>query len=482
MDLLIISAVIVLLIGFNAFFVAVEFSAVSARRARVAQLADEGSAVAQRLLTIFEDPQQLDMYISSCQLGITIASLTLGFYGQESILEWLAPTLARLDGNMQVLVQSITALMILLLLTALQVILGELVPKNIGLRYPERLAILTAGPMQWVRLLFRPLIWVLNGSARAIVRLLGAQAINEHAHIHSPEEIMMLVEESSAGGVLDKEERRLLVNTLQLRHVTARRVMIPRNQMLAAALDDAPEAMLALLATSPYSRLPLYEESIDKIVGMVHIKDLLLLVRRSEDREQRAENREQRAESRGQRTENREQRAESREQRTETGAPSAVRSIMYPVQFIPDSTLIEEVMTQMQRKHHNLAIVIDEYGGTAGMIAFEDLVEEIIGEFQDEFDATTAPVKVRGDNRISVRGDVDIEDLNTLLDLELPDNVANTIGGLVTSTLGEIPEVGETVELAGTTIHVDKMERNRVAEVSITVSPEQVARVQEAQT
>ena len=458
MDLLIIIAVIVLLIGFNAFFVAVEFSSVSARRARLAQLADEGSAVAQHLLTIFEDPHQLDMYISSCQLGITIASLTLGFYGQESILEWFEPTLARLDGNTQVLVQLITAVVILLLLTALQVILGELVPKNIGLRYPERLAILTAGPMQWVRLLFRPLIWVLNGSAQAIVRLLGAEAINEHAHIHSPEEIMMLVEESSAGGVLDKEERRLLVNTLQLRHVTARRVMIPRNQMLAAALDDAPEAMLNLLATSPYSRLPLYEESIDKIVGMVHIKDLLLLVKEARDGEQGAGGKEQ-----------------------AVGTPS-VRSIMYPVQFIPDSTLIEDVMTQMQRKHHNLAIVIDEYGGTAGMIAFEDLVEEIIGEFEDEFDAATAPVKVRGDNRISVRGDVAIEDLNTLLELELPSSIANTIGGLVTSTLGEIPAVGETVELAGTTIRVDKMERNRVAEVSITVSPEQIARVQEVQT
>jgi len=464
-DLLTIIAVIVLLIGFNAFFVAVEFSSVSARRARLAQLADEGSAVAKHLLTIFEDPHQLDMYISSCQLGITIASLTLGFYGQESILEWLEPTLARLDGNTQVLVQSITAVVILLLLTALQVILGELVPKNIGLRYPERLAILTAGPMQWVRLLFRPLIWVLNGSAQAIVRLLGAEAINEHAHIHSPEEIMMLVEESSAGGVLDKEERRLLVNTLQLRHVTARRVMIPRNQMLAAALDDAPEAMLNLLATSPYSRLPLYEESIDKIVGMVHIKDLLLLVKEARDREQGARGREQGAGGKEQ----------------VVGTPS-VRSIMYQVQFIPDSTLIEDVMTQMQRKHHNLAIVIDEYGGTAGMIAFEDLVEEIIGEFQDEFDATTAPVKVRSDNRISVRGDVDIEDLNTLLELELPSSIANTIGGLVTSTLGEIPAVGETVELAGTTIRVDKMERNRVAEVSITVSPEQIARVPEVQT
>lgn len=457
MDFLIIIAVIVLLIGLNAFFVAVEFSAVSARRARLAQLADGGSGAAHQLLAIFEDPNQLDMYISSCQLGITVASLTLGFYGQENILELLEPVLERLDGSIQVLVRSVTALVILLLLTTLQVVLGELIPKNIGLRYPERLAILTSGPMQWVRLLFQPLIWVLNGSARAIVRLLGAETINEHAHIHSPEEIMMLVEESSAGGVLNKEERRLLVNTLQLRHVTARRVMIPRNQMLAAALDDAPQAMLKLLAASPYSRLPLYEESIDKIVGMVHIKDLLLLVQDGEIGKQGPATSEWRP------------------------TTPTVRTIMHPVLFIPDSTLIEEVMAQMQRKHHNLAIAIDEYGGTAGMIAIEDLVEEIIGEFQDEFDATTAPVKVRGDNRISVRGDVEVEDLNELLVLALPTDQVNTISGLVISTLGKIPKVGETVQLAGTALHVEKMDQNRVAEVSITVSPEQLARVKEVQ-
>lgn len=451
MDFLIIGAIIIFLIGINAFFVAAEFSTVSARRARLAQLADEGSQTARTLLTILEDPQKLDLYISSCQLGITIASLSLGFFGQERIMEALAPQLARLSGNVQTVVQSILAIVILIVLTALQVILGELIPKNVGLRYPERLSMLTAGPMSWARTLFRPLIWVLNGSALAIVRLLGAQAVNEHVHIHSPEEIMLLVEESSAGGVLDKEERRLLVNTLQLRHVTARRVMIPRNRMLAAALDEPPATMLQLLADSPYSRLPLYEESIDKIVGMVHIKDLLLLLHGV------------------------------------TTMPdnklvvASVRDIIHPVQFIPDSTQIEDVMVQMQRKHHNLAIVIDEYGGTAGMIAFEDLVEEIIGEFQDEFDTATTPLKLRPDNRLLVRGDVAVDDLNDLLSLDLPVDITHTIGGLVVSILGRIPNHGEEVEIAGTILRVEKMEQNSVDEVSITVSANQIMQLEEAQ-
>lgn len=451
MDFLIIAAIIIFLIGINAFFVAAEFSTVSTRRARLAQLADEGSQTARTLLTILEDPKKLDLYISSCQLGITIASLSLGFFGQERIMEALAPQLARLSGNLQTVVQSILAIAILIVLTALQVILGELIPKNVGLRYPERLSMLTAGPMSWARTLFRPLIWVLNGSALAIVRLLGAQAVNEHVHIHSPEEIMLLVEESSAGGVLDKEERRLLVNTLQLRHVTARRVMIPRNRMLAAALDEPPATMLQLLADSPYSRLPLYEESIDKIVGMVHIKDLLLLLH-------------------GVTT-----------MPDNKPAVASVRDIIHPVQFIPDSTQIEDVMAQMQRKHHNLAIVIDEYGGTAGMIAFEDLVEEIIGEFQDEFDTATTPLKLRPDNRLLVRGDVAVDDLNDLLSLDLPAGITHTIGGLVVSVLGRIPNLGEEVDIAGTTLRVEKMEQNSVAEVTIAVSTDQITQLEEAQ-
>ncbi len=456
MNFLVIFAVIALLIGLNAFFVAAEFSTVSARRARLAQLADEGNPTARQLLAILEDPQKLDMYISSCQLGITIASLSLGFYGQSRMMAELAPQLARLDGRMQVIVQSVLAALILIMLTMLQVILGELIPKNVGLRYPEQLSIATAGPMAWARTLFRPLIWVLNGAARAIVRLLGVQTMNEHAHIHSPEEIMMLVEESSAGGVLDKEERRLLVNTLQLRHRTARRVMIPRNRMLAAAIDEPLTAMLSLLADSPYSRLPLYEDSIDQIVGVVHIKELLLLLHRPEAII-----------------------SELGTPATETTVnPSSLRSIMHPAQFVPASTLIEDVMTQMQRHHQNLAIVIDEYGGTAGMIAFEDLVEEIIGEFQDEFDTAAPGLTLTPDNRIVASGDVNVDDLNELLGLYLPTDSVNTIGGLVINVLGKIPQAGEEVKIANIPIRVEKMEQNRVAKISIGATAAQIKQLQ----
>lgn len=453
MSLPIIFAVILFLITINGFYVAAEFSAVSARRARLAQLADEGNLTAQSLLTIFEDPQKLDLYISTCQLGITIASLTLGFFGQSSLVTWLEPQLARLGAGTPVIAQLVAATTILLLLTMLQVILGELIPKNIGLRYPERLAILTAGPMRWSRLLFRPLIALLNGSAQALLRLLGVRAISEHAHVHSPEEIMMLVEESSAGGVLNKEERRLLVNTLQLRHVTARRVMIPRNRMLAASVDQPIREIFDLLADSTYSRLPLYEESIDKIVGIVHLKDLLLLLH------QQATN--------------------ANDPVGDQARAVTLQDITYPVLYVPDSTLIEDVMVQLQRNHHNLAVVIDEYGGTAGMLALEDLVEEIIGEFQDEFDATPPAVHLRLDDRVYVRGDVDVDQLNELLGNHLPSDAANTIGGLMISQLGHVPGEGEEVQIKDIIIRIEKMDQNSVTEVSIAISPEQVMHLQE---
>jgi CBS domain containing-hemolysin-like protein len=259
---------------------------------------------------------------------------------------------------------------------------------------------------------------------------------------------MFMVKESSAGGVLDQEERRLLVNTLELRHTTARRAMIPRNRMIAAPIERPCQELFQLLADSPYSRLPLYEESIDNIVGVVHLKDLMLL------------------------------------QYTSTTQPgqdqsSQLRQILHEAQFVPDSMLIEDVMALLQQTHSNVAIVIDEYGGTAGLITFEDLVEEIIGEFQDEFDPENSALVLQDNERMLVRGDVQIEDLNELLGIYLPTDNVDTVGGLVTSTLGRIPNIGEEVTIGETILRVEKMAQNRVLEISLPVSPTQVERLQE---
>jgi putative hemolysin len=448
-SLLLIFAVVAFLIAVNGLYVAAEFSAVSARRPRLAQLADAGDGNARAILDTISDPRKLDVYIAACQVGITVSSLMLGFYAQSQIVSRAAPFFDNFSAGVRTVVQPVASVSILLGLTILQVILGELIPKNIGIQFPERLVLWTAAPMQWSLAFFRPLIWLLNGSGRLLLRLFRVRAVAEHAHVHSPEEIVLMVEESSAGGVLDREERRLLVNTLQLRKQTVRKIMVPRSQMLAAEVEMPAEELFRLLAGSVYSRLPLYEGSVDKIVGLVHLKDLLQL------------------------------RYWQRHPAAAGDQPQNVRQVMHPVLFVPDSIPIEEVIAQMQAMRQNVAIVVDEYGGTAGLVTFEDLMEEIIGDFQDEFDPENPALRLIGKNQLVARGDVQLEDLSQLLGIHFASPDVDTIGGLVTMTLGKIPTVGEKAEFGGIRVRVEKMDGHRVAEVLVQLTPEQFAQLKE---
>ncbi len=392
MAFLIVLSITTLLIGINALYVAAEFSTVSTRRSRLAQLAADGNSLAISLQPIIENPHLLDRYIATCQLGITISSLLLGFYAQSGAAAYLEPQLVRLGVFSAVAAQSITATGLLLLFTILQAVLGELVPKNIGIREPERLALATSVPTRWSMSLFRPLIWFFNGSGMFLMRLFGLSAETEHTHVHAPEEILMLVEESEAGGLLHQEERRLLQNTLQMRQILIRQVMIPRTRLLVAPVDEPCEALLSRLAASSYSRLPLYEGSIDNIVGVVHLKDLLCLFHLTDQKD--------------------------------------VRAVMRPVLFVPETMRVEQVLTQLQRDHHYIAVVLDEFGGTSGMVTLKDLVEEIFGEFKDEFDLPVPQYRLMEGGRLRVRGDVSIRDLNDWLDLLLAHDDVDTIGGL----------------------------------------------------
>ena len=439
MTILVFVAAISLLIFVNAFYVAAEFSAVSAHRPRLAQLADDGNPHAAFVVDVVESPRKLDTFVAACQVGITVSSLALGYYGQAQLLSLVTPLFDALQPGVRILVNSVSAIGVLLFLTILQVILGELLPKNVGILHPERLSVLTAPGMRWSIRLLRPLIWIFNGSGNIILRLIGANVSSEHVHVHSPAEIEILVEESSAGGVLDDEERRLLINTLRLRNLTAHRVMIPRNAMLAAPVSSSCEVLFTLLANSPFSRLPLYADTIDTIVGAVHLKDLMRAVY--------SEN------------------------------PTAVspRECMHTVVHVPESAEVEKVMSLMQSEHLNLAVVVDEYGGTAGMIALEDLIEEIVGEFHDEFDLESPSVELLADGSLKARGDVPIDDISSLLNVRFPPTGADTIGGLILVSLGRIPKAGDTVVAVGVPIRVDRVVGNRVVTVNIALTEEQAA-------
>lgn len=441
--------IISILILLNALYVAAEFATVSSRRSRLVQIAAEGNPLARILVPIVRDRRRLDTYVATCQIGITISSLLLGFFGQSK----LTPAVAALISGSQIggpeilptaAALSITATLVLILLTTLQVILGELVPKSIGIQYPEQLALLTTLPMRWSTILFKPLIWIFNGSGRLILRLLGMSHDIEkaHTHVHTAREILLLVEESSAGGLLDREERRLVKNSLELRQINIRQVMIPRTRIFSAPVQESCENLLTLLADSPYSRLLLHDESVDNIVGVLHLKDLLCL-------------------------------------KLHGGQPD-VRAAMRSVHYIPETTPASVVFSLLQKQRYHVAIVLDEFGGTAGMVTLEDLVEEIFGELQDEFDEETSPpIRVLSNEWVAVRGDMLVDELNEALGLYLTSEGVDTVGGWVLNSLGRVPDVGEEIVFENTCLVVDAMKGKGVDAVRIQVTQEQIERLEE---
>jgi CBS domain containing-hemolysin-like protein len=440
MNWLIIGLVISALIAFNALYVAAEFSAVSTRRSRMAQLANDGNRVAKTLLFIVEDPKRLDTYVATCQVGITISSLVLGAYSRSAVAPLLSPWLKNLGNFDDVAALTISITLVLLFSTMLQVVVGELIPKNIGIQYPERLAIMTAVPMQWSITFFKPLIWLFNGSGQIIMKLFSSRIISEHAHLHDPDEIVRLVEESTQGGLIQQEERRLLKNTLEMRELAVRQVMIPRTRMMAAPNNLTLDELFRLVAQSQYSRFPLFQGSIDNIVGVVHLKDLLCIGR---------------------------------------AAGRDINDVMRQVPFVPETMLVKTVISLLQRRHLQMAIVLDEYGGTAGMVTLEDLIEEIFGELQDEFDPDNPPLRVVGD-RIWIRGDMLVSDLNQSLETELPESDVDTIGGLTLNSIGHVPSVGEEIWIDGIKIKVEQMSGRGVTSLSTASTPELLEKLQQA--
>lgn len=419
---------ILVLIALNALYVAAEFSTVSARKARLSQMSVEGYPYAEHILKIVEDPRNLDTYVATCQVGITLSSLILGFYGQFRLSGFIAPLFENLDGLSSFAAESISAAVILVGLSIFQIVLGELVPKNVGIQFPERLATLTAVPMRWSENLFKPLIWLFNGSGILLMRILKLEANTEHTHIHSPEEIVFLIDESGAGGAINPEERRLLRNTLQMREAMIRQLMIPRARMLAAPHTLTTNQLLKLVSESPYSRVPVFEETIDNILGVVHLRDLLCL------------------------------------QINDT--PQSIPAILHPIPFVPETMPVKDVFSLLQRKHFQVAVVLDEYGGTAGMVTLEDLLEEIFGDLQDEFDRETPLYQIRPNNRIWIPGDMLVYQVNALFHFNLPEDQFDTIGGMLLNTIGHVPIVSDEIGIGGRHFRVEKMSGRGVAMIS----------------
>lgn len=422
----IVVAVVILLTAVMALYVAAEFAAVSSRRTRVEELADGGNRLAVSLLPILKDPIQLDRYIAACQIGITLSSLIVGFYGQAQLTPVIAPWLSGTFGVPEPAAAPITSVVILVLLTALQVVFGELLPKSVAVRYPERVALSTMLPMRWSLVMLRPLIAVLNGSALILMRRLGLHHAGEHSHVHSPEELEFLFRESARGGYIDAGEREMLENVLHIRTRTARQIMVPRTRMVTASATATPRQLLPELVASPHTRFPVIGETSDEILGMVHLRELFSFAQEHPEGD--------------------------------------LMGMIKPLPLLPESISVSELWAELRQQRVHMAVLFDEYGGVAGLVTLEDVIEEVVGELQDEFDHEIEAVRELGDGRVRLRGDLLVAAVNNRFLLDLPTDT-DTIGGLVMEKLEHSPRVGERLELVGVHLQVEAVAEGAVTDV-----------------
>jgi len=425
-----------LLVFLNGFFVAAEFSLVGARRTRIMQLADEGNAGAQAAQ---EAMHHLDNYIAATQLGITLASLALGWIGEPAVAHLFEPLLRLLPGSIaDAAGHTASVVLAFAVVTTLHIVLGELAPKSIALQRPEATAIIVARPTTWFLRLFRPIIFVMNRVGNGVVRLLGFEPAAEHQQVHSAEELEMLVHSSQEAGLIGAGEELLLRRAFDFSDIQVREVMQPRVEVVAFDLDTPLDTLLQRIAHEHHhSRYPVYRGSIDNTIGILHTKDLLDAV------------------------------VARPELLTDPNAPFDLQGLLREPLYLPAVVSVDKVLERMQRTQRQLAVVLDEYGGVAGIATMEDILEELVGEVQDEFDSEAQPPPPEGDGAIVVDG---LTSLNELIDrFGQPDGhpQSTTIGGYVAEQLDRIPETGDTVRFGDYEVIVEEMDEMRVARVCV---------------
>jgi CBS domain containing-hemolysin-like protein len=417
-------ASVVFLVLLNAFFVAAEFALVGARKTRLDELAGRGD---RKALLARKALDSLDRYISATQLGITLASLGLGWIGEpalagliEGAFTWLPTPLAAASTH------TVASVIAFSIITALHIVLGELVPKAVALLFPEAVSGWVAAPLMGFAWVMHAPIWVLNGTANRLLRLLRIDPPGEHERLHSPDEIRMLVEQSEEGGSLGKEDARLIEGVFEFSEKTAQEVMTPRTQMVALEKELTVEEAADVVAQARRSRYPVYGESLDDIVGVVHAKDVLTAMRQRPG--------------------------------------STVGTICRPPLFVPGTREVEDVLADMKRLKVHLALVLDEYGGTAGLVTMEDLLEEIVGDIFDEYDRAERP-QPAAEGAPLIDGAKTISEWNAEHEMQLDDTDYTTVGGYLFGQLGRLPRVGDRVTVGTDIFEIVEMDGRRVKAV-----------------
>ncbi|MGQ0814209.1 MAG: hemolysin family protein [Gemmatimonadota bacterium] len=419
---------VLVLILINAYFVATEFALVAVRRTRIEQRLRGGDRRAKHVTDALDKPDDL---IAAAQLGITVASISLGYVAEDSIHALMLPYLQSLQypvATGHIIASAIT----LLLLTYLHVVFGEHVPKMVAIQRAENIALWTTRPAMIFTRIFYPFIRLMSGSANGIVRLLGLEPTGVHSLAHSPDEIRILVEQSQQEGEIEAEQEQMIHGVFEFPEIMAREVMTPRPDIIALEANASLEQVVELLIEEGHSRIPVYEEDLDNVVGILLVKDLLPYLVGT------------------------------------AGEAFVLREVLREAYFVPDTKRISELLAELRSRNVHLAIVLDEFGGTEGLVTLEDLLEQIVGDIYDEYDQPEPDFTVTPEGDVLIDGGTGIDEVNERFGMDLSSEDYDTIGGYIFGALGRVPQPGDSIFVEGSgELRVEGTEERRITSVRL---------------
>jgi CBS domain containing-hemolysin-like protein len=416
------------LIALNAFFVAAEFALVQVRPTQIEPLLKRGGLQARTVSHILA---RMDSYLSAAQLGITLASLALGWIGEPAFAWLLRPLVEKIPGSSPTLLHSLSITGAFLVMTSLHIVIGEQVPKWIGLGNPKTVSLWVAIPLYVFHQVSYPFTWILNKTVNAVLRILGLSAESGGHLAHSEDELRLLLT-SGQSGRMSKQKRELLDNVFELSHRTARQVMVPRADVMYLSLARSMEENMALVKRSEFTRFPLCTADLDQVIGLVNIKDVF-----------------------------------ARDKSLES-----FEDVKREIHFVPESLNLDRLLRRMRREREHMVAVLDEYGGVSGIVTLEDVIEEIVGQIQDEFDQEKPEIVQEKESVYRVSGTMLVVDLEDALSVEFSERDEDTVGGVVLSELGRPPKNGDSVQVGEVSFEVLETSRRRINTLLVTVTPQ----------
>ena len=418
---------VILLIFANAFFVAAEFAIVKVRSSQITPLAEKNNRSAKTVVKLLAN---LDAYLSASQVGITMTSLGLGWVGEPVTAKLLEPVFTFFGLENAKTIHTLSIIIGFVFLTFLHISLGEQAPKMLAIKNPKSTSLVIAIPLNLFYISFKPVVWLLNHAANFILRLIGIQQVSESERINSEEELRMLIAEGRKSGAIDQTEHQLIEKIFEFNDKQASEIMVPRNHMVAININDSRDKIFQIVTEEGFSRIPVYKDTIDNIVGIIYSKDLISA-------------------------------AEHKELIT-------LNDIIRPAFFVSSTKQIGNLLKEMQRNKVHMAVVVDEYGGVEGLVTIEDIIEEIVGEIQDEYDVEAQDVVAEKSGVYLVNPIISIEDFNKKFGTAIPEDPDyQTLNGFMQKVTGHIPEVYERIDYKGMSFVITKKTGNRILQVRV---------------